>query len=259
MDGAYGTDFVVEVVGPRKMITFSSGGTELFSISETVVTGWLIILVLAILFRVLTHNMKVKPETKRQVIAEWIVGFFSGLVKDNMGRKMEKYAPYITTIFCFGLFGSLISVLGFRSMTADINCTGTWALFTFALITYHKIKANGFGGYLKGFAEPTVVITPINLLSEVATPTAMALRMFGNISSGMIITTIIYAALTLLSNVTYNALHAQIAALEYFKVFQIGLPAVLSVYFDYFSSTIQSYVFVMLTMVYVGDAAGRDN
>ncbi len=259
MDGGYDVGLDVEVVGPRKMITFSSGGSEIFSISETVVTGWLIIIVIALLLKFLTHDMKVKPESKRQVVAEWIVEFFNGLVADNMGAKMLKFAPYIATIFTFALTGSLISVLGFRSMTADFNCTGTWAMMTLTLITYYKIKNNGLGGYLKGFAEPVVFIAPINVLSEVATPVAMALRMFGNISSGMIITSILYAALTLLSNVVYNAVHVQIAALNYFKVFQIGVPAALSVYFDYFSSTIQAYVFIMLTMAYVGDAAGKED
>ena len=259
MDGGYDVELVVDVVGPRKMITLTNGGAEVFSVSETVVTGWLIIIVLAIVLRILTHNMKVKPESKRQVVAEWIVEFFNGLVSDNMGGKMIRFAPYIATIFLFALTGSLASVLGFRSMTADINCTGTWAMLTLILITYYKIKTNGIGGYIKGFAEPVIFIAPINVLSEFATPVAMALRMFGNISSGMIITSIIYAALTLLSNVVYNAAHMQIAALDYFKVFQVGLPAAFSVYFDFFSSTIQSYVFIMLTMAYVGDAAGKDN
>lgn len=259
MDGGYDVGLDVEVVGPRKMITLMDGGREVFSVSETVVTGWLIIIVIALLLKFLTHGMKVRPESKWQVIAEWIVEFFNDLVSDNMGAKMIKFAPYIATIFIFALTGSLVSVLGFRSMTADINCTGTWALLTLILITYYKIKSNGIGGYLKGFAEPVPVILPINILSEFATPVAMALRMFGNISSGMIITSILYAALTLLSNLVYNAVHVQIAALDYFKVFQMGVPAVLSVYFDYFSSTIQAYVFIMLTMAYVGDAAGKED
>ena len=254
----YSTELTVEVLGPRKMITFSRAGQELFAISETVVTGWLIIIVLIIVLKFLTRDLKVKPESKRQVIAEWIVEFFTNLIKENMGESMAGFAPYIATIFTFALTGSLMSVIGFRSMTVDINCTGTWALLTFLLITYHKIKANGVGGYLKGFAEPVAIITPINILSEVATPTAMALRMFGNISSGMIISSIVYAALTLLSNLLYNAAGLSFALFDYFKIFQVGVPAVLSVYFDFFSGTIQSYVFIMLTMAYVGDAAGKD-
>ena len=171
---------------------------------------------------------------------------------------MMHLAPYIATIFTFALTGSLISVLGFRSMTVDICCTGTWALLTFILITFYKIKSNGVGGYLKSFAEPVAVITPINILSEIATPVAMALRMFGNISSGMIISSIVYAFLTVLSNVVYNALALHLNALNYFHVFQVGVPALLSIYFDFFSGVIQSYVFIMLTMAYVGDAAGKE-
>ena len=54
----------------------------------------------------------------------------------------------------------------------------------------------------------------------------------------------------------YNALSLHLAALNYFHIFQIGVPAALSIYFDFFSGIIQSYVFIMLTMAYVGDAAG---
>lgn len=255
----FDTELHVDVVGPRKMITVFNGDSEMFSISETVVTGWLLIIVLFILMKWLTSDLKVVPTSKKQVLAEWFVSFFENLVKENMGSKMVHFAPYIATIFTFALTGSLVSVLGLRSMTVDISCTGTWAALTFILITFYKIKSNGFGGYLKGFAEPVAVITPINILSEVATPTAMALRIFGNISSGMIISSIIYAFLTLLSNVVYNSMSLQaVSFLNYFHVFQIGIPALLSIYFDFFSGVIQSYVFIMLTMAYVGDAAGKE-
>lgn len=253
----FDTELQVDVLGPRKMITLlDSGGTEIFSISETVVTGWLLIVILFIVVKWLTSDLKVVPTSKKQVLAEWFVTFFNNLVTENMGKKMLHLAPYIATIFTLALTGSLISIFGFRSMTVDINCTGTWAAITLILITYYKIKTNGLGGYLKGFAEPVAVITPINILSEIATPVAMALRMFGNISSGMIISAIIYAFLTLLSNLLYNAVSLNISALNYFHIFQVGVPAVLSLYFDYFSGVIQSYVFIMLTMAYVGDAAG---
>ncbi len=254
----YNTELTVDVVGPRKMIVFSQGGNEIFAISETVVTGWLVIIILFVLIKFLTSDLKVKPTSKRQVLAEWFVSFFNDLVKTNMGENMIGFAPYIATLFSFALIGSLMSVIGFRSMTADINCTGTWAFITFSLITYYKVKTNGPLGYAKSFLDPVPVLLPINLLSEVATPTAMALRMFGNISSGMIITSIVYAALTLLSNVVYNLIGLNFVAFDYFKVFQIGAPAVLSVYFDFFSSTIQSYVFIMLTMAYVSIAAQKD-
>ena len=258
---AFDTELHVDVVGPKKMIIFFNGDTELFAISETVVTGWLLIIVLFALMCWLTSDLKVVPTSKRQVLAEWFVTFFNNLVRENMGSKMIHMAPYIATVFTFALTGSLVSVLGLRSMTVDINCTGTWAAVTFILITFYKIKSNGFGGYLKGFTEPVPVITPINILSEVATPTAMALRMFGNISSGMIIGSIVYAFLTVLSNAVYNLIPALSSAtfLNNFHILQIGVPAALSIYFDFFSGVIQSYVFIMLTMAYVGDAAGKED
>ncbi len=256
---AFDTELHVDVVGPRKMITLLDGDTELFSISETVVTGWLLIILLFIFIKWLTSDLKVVPTTKRQVLAEWFVTFFNNLVRENMGEKMMHFTPYIASLFTFALTGALVSVFGFRSMTVDINCTGTWAVITFVMITYYKIKSNGFGGYLKGFTEPVAVITPINILSEIATPVSMALRMFGNMSSGMIISAVIYGFLTVLSNVVYNALNLQLEALNYFHVFQVGVPAVLSIYFDFFSGVMQSYVFINLTMAYVKDAAGGED
>ena len=244
----------IDVVGPRKIITLDFGGTEI-AISETLVTGWIVMIALIIFLLWLTHDLKVVPETKRQALAEWIVTFFENTARDMMGSKMVYYAPYVATIFCFALFGALLSLFGLRSMTIDISCTGTWALMTFTLITYWKIKNNGFGGYIKSFFEPVFVIAPMNLLSEVATPLAMAVRMFGNMGGGMIISSLIYAALTLLSNVVYGLLGI---SLEHFKIFQIGIPALFSIYFDLFSGVIQSYVFIMLTMAYVGDAANPE-
>ena len=87
------------------------------------------------------------------------------------------FAPYIATLLVYAVLGALVSLLGLRSMTADFNVTLTWALMTFVLITYNKIKSNGIGGYFKGFAQPIAFMLPLNLISEVATPLSMAFRM----------------------------------------------------------------------------------
>ena len=140
-------------------------------------------------------------------------------------------------------------MIGLRSMTADINVTATWALMTFVLITYNKIKANGFKGYLKSFAQPVAFILPLNIIGEVATPASMAFR---NVAGGMVITGLLYGALGSLSSALGLTFEAGSWA---FSVFQVGIPAVLSVYFDLFSGCIQAYIFSMLTMVNVGAAA----
>ena len=160
-------------IGNGPKIVFEIGGLRF---TETVVMGWLIIVAVLILCLWLTHDLKKVPEKKRQVVAEMLVNFVNNMVKENMGVKMMKYAPYIATLLIYAVFGALISMIGLRSMTADINVTATWALMTFVLITYNKIKANGFKGYLKSFAQPVAFILPLNIISEVATPASISGR-----------------------------------------------------------------------------------
>ena len=221
--------------------------------TETVVMGWLVILIVFILCKVLTSNLKKVPETKRQVVAEMMVKFVNNMVRSNMGEDMMCYAPYIGALLLYALLGSLISLVGLRSVTADFNTTLGMAIITFAMITYTKIKYHGFGGYLKGFFQPIGFMFPLNIISEVATPASMAFRLFGNIAGGMVISGLLYGALGSLS----QSIGLSFAAGSWaFNVFQVGIPAVLSVYFDLFSGTIQAYIFSMLTMVNV--AAGKD-
>lgn len=235
----------LDIHGPK--IVFTIPGIN-WKITETVVVGWIIIVLIFALCIFLTRNLKRSPETKRQVIAEYLVSSVNNLVRQNMGAKYMKYAPYIAMLISYAALGSLISLLGFRSMTADVNTTLTWGVMTFVLITYEKFRSNGFLGYFKSYTQPVPVITPINIISEVATPVSMAFRLFGNIAGGMVITGIIYMALAAAS----SALHLSFAIGPFsINVFQVGIPAVLSVYFDLFAGCIQAYIFATLTMVNV--------
>lgn len=240
--------FEVNVEGPRRMFSIlSESGEPVFSISESVVTGWLVILIILVVCLILTKDLKKVPETKRQCAAEYIVKTVNNMVEVNMDKESIAFAPYIAAVFAYIIIGTLISMIGFRSITADISVTGGLALMTFVLITYTKVKFNGVGGYFKQF------INPLNIIGEVATPVAMALRLFGNVAGGMIITLILYLALGAASGALYNVMGIPpIQDVGYvFNIFQIGIPAVLSIYFDLFSGAIQSYVFVMLTMAYI--------
>ena len=235
----------IEVQGPKRMITLiGADGTQLFTISESVVTGWLVILIVLAVCLILTRNLQKVPTSKRQCAAEYIVETVNNMIGANMGSDSMAYAPYIAAVFAYILIGTLISMIGFRSITADISVTGSLALMTFVLITYTKRRSHGIGKYLLSF------VNPLNIISEVATPVAMALRLFGNVAGGMIITVILYAALGAASGSVYNLLGFTADA-YYFNIFQIGIPAVLSIYFDLFSGAIQSYVFIMLTMAYI--------
>jgi len=157
--------------------------------------------------------------------------------------------PYIATIFAFSICGSLISLLGLRAVTSDFSVLATWAVITFLLITATKIRFNGVGGWLKGFLDPVPVMLPMNIISEVATPVSMALRHFGNIAGGAVITALLYYGLTGLS---------RMVGLE-IPLFTIGIPAVLSIYFDLFSSFMQAFIFIMLTMVFISNAGPAED
>ncbi|MBR4554948.1 MAG: F0F1 ATP synthase subunit A [Ruminococcus sp.] len=228
------------------------GGIE---ITETIVIGWAIIVAVLLICLFLTKGLAKIPTKKRQIVAEMFVGFVNNMVESTMGKKWKHYAPYIATLLVYAIFGALVSLLGLRSMTADFNVPLTWALMTFILITYYKIRSGGVLGYFKGFTSPVFVMLPLNLLSEVATPLSMAFRMFGNISGGAVITALVYGALAAVSRLAHLAF--QFSGLE-FNALQLFIPAVLSIYFDLFSGCIQAYIFATLTMVYVSSAAEQE-
>ncbi len=223
-------------------------------ITETQVNSWLVILFVFILCKVLTHNLKVRPESKRQIIAEFIVDKVTSLVKENMGEKFLGFAPFIAAILALSAFSSLLSIFGLYSPTADFNTILGWSLLVFVLITYYKMKG-GLLNYLKGFTKPIFILTPFNIISEVATPVSMTFRHFGNVASGSVVMTLIYAALASFSTLVLKWLPG---VLSKFPLFQIGIPVVFSAYFDIFGGCLQAFIFAMLTMLYIASAAEDD-
>ncbi len=223
--------------GPLKSITFELFGREVV-IAETVVTQWVVMLILGVAFFILGRNLKVVPTTRRQMIAEFIVNTFTGMSDDFVGVKRKIFRPYAGALFCFICLSSLMGLLGLKNPTSDISVTGTLALMTFAMITYTKFKTGGFKGYFKSFTEPVFVMTPMNIISEVATPVSLALRLFGNNLSGIVIGGLLYFAL--------GGLLGGFAS--------IGIPAIVSLYFDLICSFIQAFIFTSLTLCYIANA-----
>ena len=282
-----------------------SGAQTLFSIGPVAITQTILSLIivtatLCIAGVLLGGNLQKRPG-KLQVLTEKGVTMLMNLVRDTMGEHNMSWVPYIGTIFLSSIFGSLIGMTGFlRSTTADLAVVLTWAVMTSVIIWYHSIKRNGFLGWLKGFTEPIWVMTPMNLVSEIAQPVAMAFRHFGNVAGGSIITMIIYTALSLastllirlisesvilplillavsvlllvgnqkkkkLSNKIFSGILAVLGILGLLThlnllggvqipILQLGIPAVLSIYFDLFSGFVQAFVFSLLSMVYIAGA-----
>ena len=280
------------MTGPKIYFTIPLFGG--IPITQTVVSSFLVMVCLCIVGILLGRNLQKRP-SRRQVLVEKGVSMLYGMVEDTMGKHNSYWTPYIGALFLSSIFGSYIGMTGiFRSATADLSTTVTWALMTSFLCWGCSIKANGVLGWLKGFTEPIVVMTPMNLVSEIAQPISMAFRHFGNIAGGSVLTSLVYSALATASaallglvgkNIFVSALVLVIGAwllasgLRGKKVtrkifgivfiatgvlallglggvpyLEVGIPGILSLYFDVFSGGVQALVFSLLTMVYVGNA-----
>ncbi len=222
-------------------------------VTQTTISILAVTVILVLLAYVATKSLKKRPGGA-QVIFEKLTTMLYNLVGDTMGVHNLKFAPYIGTLFLSSIFCTLIGMTQILpSATKDLSVTLAWALVTTGMVWYNNIKNFGFGAWLKGFTEPIVVMTPMNIVSEIAQPISLAFRHFGNVAGGSVLTALIYAALGGLTQLIFVWLPEQI--LEVFPtVFQIGIPAVLSIYFDLFSGFVQALVFSLLTMVYVGGA-----
>lgn len=210
-------------------------------------------LLLVIVAAILTRKLDKRPG-KVQVVLEKLVSMLYNLVEDTMGKHNIKFAPYIGTLFLSSVIGTLIGMTQLLpSATSDLSVTLAWALVTTGMVWYNNIKNFGFKAWLKGFTEPIVVMTPMNIVSEIAQPISLAFRHFGNVAGGGVLTALIYAALAGLSQAVFVWLPETILAFIP-PVLQVGIPAFLSIYFDLFSGFVQALVFSLLTMVYVGGA-----
>ena len=179
-------------------------------LTQTVTMSWLVMIIISALCIWLGSNLKVTGITRKQAVAEMAVTSLVKFVHNNMGTGFDHYIPLVGTIFITSIISNTISVLGFWSPTADLMTELGWALVVFVLITYHKIKAAGFGAYLKGFLDPLFVLAPFNVMAECFTPISMACRHFGNILSGTVISALIYGALTTATHALLGALGSNV-------------------------------------------------
>lgn len=238
----------VTVEGPKILFRLPGGIT----VTETVVNTWAAMAIIVLLCLWLTRNLSVHHPGKRQLAAEKIYLMLTNLVKNTMGRESDIFVTYVGALFSMSMCCSLLSLVGLRPPTADLSVTLSFALISFLITNFLKIKHGGILGWLRSFTEPVPLITPLNLISEVASPISMAFRHFGNIASGVVISALVYAALGALSHVVFGWIPNDfLASVPWLAA---GIPAALSLYFDVFTSFLQAYIICMLTMVYAADA-----
>lgn len=154
------------------------------SITETVVTTWVIILLLALISFFITRNLSVSHPTKMQLFAERIVIAIKNTLENSTIISAWTLVPFIGTLWIFiGLMNLISLVPYFHNPTRDLSTTAALAAITFFSIHYYGIKFVGLRNYLKRYIEPSVFLLPFNLFSDFSRIFAMAMRLFGNMLS----------------------------------------------------------------------------
>ena len=204
-------------------------------ITQTIVNTWIIMMLLAALalvVRVMLRSFKKVPSGFQNAI-EIMIESFDNIVKKSAGEKYMYLGNWFFMVFAFILVSNLSGIVGMRPPTADWATTFAFALATFILIQVMGIVGRK-GKYLKSFFEPIFVFFPLNLIGELARPISLSFRLFGNVLAGMILITLFYSLPIYL---------------------RIILPAALHAVFDIFFGALQTYVFCVLSMTFIGSAA----
>lgn len=188
------------------------------------------LILLALVVRLKLKDTDEKPGGLQNAM-ELAVEMLDGMVDGSMGTKGIPFRNYLGVLFLFILFSNLSGLIGLRPPTADYGVTLSLGLITFFLVQFNNIRYNKFGA-VKELFQPVPFLFPINLIGEIAVPISLSLRLFGNVLAGTVIMALIYG---LLSKVAFV------------------WPGILHAYFDVFSGAIQTYVFCMLTMVFIGN------
>ena len=203
------------------------GGIE---IAESTVITWVIMAVLTLLAWLLTRNLKVDHISRRQAAVESAVTWLNGFVEGMIGEKGKRYVPYLVTVLVYIGFSNIIGLFGLKPPTKDMNVTAALALMSIILIEASGIREKGVKNWLKGFAQPVAVITPINILEVFIRPLSLCMRLFGNVLGAFVIMELIK------------------------QLIPVVVPLVFSFYFDIFDGLIQAYVFVFLTSLFIKEA-----
>ena len=203
------------------------GGIE---VAESTAISWVIMAIIMILTLVLTRNMKVENPGKLQVGVEYVVESLQNIVRGIVGHEGERYVPYLATVLVFLGISNVFAVTGMKPPTKDLNVSAAVALMSIVLVQIASIRQNRVKGWLKGFTKPIAVVTPINIMELAIRPLSLCMRLFGNVLGAFVV-------MKLLEHLV-----------------PVILPAVFSLYFDFFDGLIQAYVFVFLTGLFIKEA-----
>ena len=198
-----------------------------------VVSTIIITAVLCLVFILLSFKLKkIDPMKKTPlwlVPFLWITEIINGFVKENIGMRWKSYAPWFLSLVIFIFFSNISAVYLLENPTGYLVITAALALCSFIVIQGTSFKCNGFIGYFKGYLDPNPIMLPMNIISEISLPISLALRLFGNVLSGTVVSILIKGA---------------------FGWFAVPVMPLINALFDIAFSIIQVAVFVILSIIF---------
>jgi F-type H+-transporting ATPase subunit a len=217
-------------ISPDQLIFWQHG---FFKLNATIAFTWGLMLVLAVGSKLITRKLSTDQKRSRwQNLLEIVVTGIEKQIEEVGLRHPEKYLGFLGTLFLFVALASLCTVIpGYQPPTASLSTTAALALCVFVAVPLFGIEDQGLAGYLKSFVQPTVIMLPFNIISELSRTLALAIRLFGNMMSGAMIVGILLTITPFLFPVVMTLL---------------GL----------LTGMVQAYIFSILATVYIAAAMG---
>jgi F-type H+-transporting ATPase subunit a len=214
-------------------------GDQPFAITETMRNTWIIsgvLILFAIIVRVKLKNFKDVPSGFQNFV-ETIVDAFGGFVRGLVGEKMAFLANWFFMVFAFILLSNISGLFFLRPPTADWVTNIALAVVTLVLLHVMAMKNRG-RAHIKALMQPIFLFLPINLIGELARPVSLSFRLFGNIFSGLILTSLIYTLTPI--------------------PVRFGIPIIIHGYFDLFAGILQAYIFCTISLSLIGVLAAPE-
>ncbi|MDJ0597706.1 MAG: F0F1 ATP synthase subunit A [Crocosphaera sp.] len=198
------------------------------NLNATIIFTWLVMLILVLGSWLITRQLSIEPPLSRwQVALEIIIEQIRQQIRDASQQKADQFLPFIGTLFLFITMANVLTIFPvYQSPVGSLSTTAALALCVFIAVPIYGIKNVGIKNYLRHYIQPTPVMLPFNLISEISRTVSLAIRLFGNIMSTSLLVAILISIVPLF------------------------FPAVMTL-FGLLVGVIQAYVFTILAMVYI--------
>jgi F-type H+-transporting ATPase subunit a len=217
-------------------------GSFSFPVHQSILV-WLVICVIlcAVAWYAGRKIEKADPANAPKGIVYWSEELFNlcmYVIGGNLKNQAYRYLPVFGTLMVGMLLSNLVGLIGFQNPTSNVSFNATLAIMFFLMIQFNGVKKAGLGSRLKELTEPMWLLTPLNVIGELATPISLTMRLFGNILAGTIISLLIYTLIKSIAPWGYLGL---------------ALTPFIHMYFDVFSGVIQTYIFFTLGTYFLGE------